>query len=740
MQPVTLDSPLTGLLPPNEAAAIERAFGYTTVADLVVHYPRRYDPRGALTPIRGLPIGEHVTVIAEVVQVVERRMQRRNGSILEATITDGKGEMKLTWFNQSWRKEGLQPGQRGLFSGKVTEYRSRLQLAHPEYQIFTDETEISEDEAEREALALSWRSEVVPIYPATGKVSSWDIQRAMARVLTVLSEIDDPLPLALRQQAGELFADGPGAGQPLLDFGAAMNWLHQPANMEQQRLANESMLFREAFELQLGLLDAKKQAGAEPTDARPTTPGGMLASFDAQLPFSLTDDQATVGAAIERGLASTEPMHRLLQGEVASGKTLVALRAMLQVADTGGQSALLAPTEVLASQHLRSIVETLGPELTERLKPTLLTGQLSVPERRRALLDIVTGSAHIVVGTHALMSANTEFHDLGLIVIDEQHRFGVEQRDALRKKGKKPPHVLVMTATPIPRTIALTAFGDLDVSTITQLPRGRQPIVSHVVPTDEHPQWEHRAWQRAAEEIEKGRQVYVVCPAISPTEQETTALTTPRDDEEKQEQRPLANVEETLEMLHSLPELQHARIAPLTGAMPAEDKDHVMRSFAAGEIDVLVATTVIEVGVNVPNASMMVIRDAQRFGVSQLHQLRGRVGRGEHEGLCLLITHSGQGSSARQRIEAVASTTDGFELAEYDLQVRREGDLLGARQSGSDTGLQLLRVQKHGAIIAGARTIAARLLDADPSLQSVPMLAKLIRAGRENDIANLTKS
>ena len=764
MQQVTLDSQLSELLPPKEAQAIERAFGYSTVADLVLHYPRRYDPRGALTPIRGLPVGEHVTVIAEVVQVTERRMQRRNGSIIEATITDGKGEMKLTWFNQAWRKEALAPGQRGLFSGKVTEYRSTLQLAHPEYQIFTEETTISEDEAEREALVSSWRSEVVPIYPATGKVSSWDIQRAMERVLTLLSVVEDPLPDDIRAEAGALFAAQHGemeaTAAPIVDFGTAMQWLHRPTDMGEQRLAKESMLFREAFELQLGLLDAKRRAGSQNTAAWPKRPGKMLEAFDAALPFALTDDQAAVGLAIEQGLAQTEPMHRLLQGEVASGKTLVALRAMLQVADAGGQSALLAPTEVLASQHLRSITETLGPELTEALRPTLLTGQLSVPEKRRALLDIVSGNAKIVVGTHALMSANTEFHDLGFIVIDEQHRFGVEQRDALRKKGKRPPHVLVMTATPIPRTIALTAFGDLDVSTIRQLPRGRMPIVTHVVPTDEQPRWEHRAWQRAAEEIERGRQIYVVCPAISPTEQETGGHPPAGDTGQAgapgsaggpgsssgpgggdvREQRPLANVEETLAMLGGVPELRDVRMAALTGAMAADDKDAVMKDFAAGSIDLLVATTVIEVGVNVPNASMMIIRDAHRFGVSQLHQLRGRVGRGAHEGLCLLVTYAPQGSSSRERIQAVASTNDGFELAEYDLQVRREGDLLGARQSGTDTGLQLLRVQEHGEIIAGARDIATKLLDRDPELSTVPALSGLIRAGRENDIENLTKS
>lgn len=762
MQPVTLDTPLTSLLEPAEAAILEKAFGFVTVEDLLLHYPRRYDPRGALTPIRGLPVGEHATVIAEVVQVVERRMQRKAGTIIEATLTDGHGELKLTWFNQRWRKDKLSPGQRGLFSGKVTQYRGVVQLAHPEYMLFDDDATVPEDPEYREALATRWKSNLIPIYPATAQVSSWQIQRAMTKVLSSLDQLDDPLPRDIRERAQTLFEETqhprvlvePSEGSPgvfaepdvILEFATAMHVLHQPIDIQQKRKAEQSMLFREAFELQLGMLDRKRRAGQQATQVWPSVEGGKRDAFDASLPFTLTDDQRKVGATLERELAADRPMHRLLQGEVASGKTLVALRAMLQVADWGGQSALLAPTEVLAAQHLRSITEALGPELTEQLHPTLLTGQLPTAAKRTALLDIASGKAQIIVGTHALMSANTVFENLGFIVIDEQHRFGVEQREALRRKGKRPPHVLVMTATPIPRTIALTAFGDLDVSIIRQLPVGRAGITSHVVPIDEHPAWETRAWERATEEIEQGRQVYVVCPAISPNEEEEEARfeavvqSSVYEQDVEEPQKKLENVEDTLTELRRVPSLRGVRIEVLTGAMPSDEKDRVMREFAAGTIDLLVATTVIEVGVNVPNASLMIIRDAQQFGISQLHQLRGRVGRGEHAGLCLLVTPSPLGSGSRARVEAVASTNDGFELADYDLETRREGDILGRKQSGSDTGLNLLQVTKHGPIIARARELAEELLARDPELESVPLLALLVRRGRERDIDNLGKS
>jgi ATP-dependent DNA helicase RecG len=408
------------------------------------------------------------------------------------------------------------------------------------------------------------------------------------------------------------------------------------------------------------------------------------------------------------------------------------------VAESGGQSALLAPTEVLAAQHLRSITATLGPDLAARLRPTLLTGQMTTAERKKALLSIVSGQAHVVVGTHALISETVEFFDLGLVVVDEQHRFGVDQREALRKKGATPPHVLVLTATPIPRTVAMTVFGDLDVSTIAELPKGRQPIESFVVPLTDHPTWGGRIWQRSAEEVAKGRQVFVVCPAIDAVTAEPgdppDADVEPGDDppgvgaaagsEVPAPER--ASVEGVMARVPTIPVLEGLRVESLHGRMSSDEKDDVMRRFAAGDIDVLVATTVIEVGVDVPNASTMVVLDADRFGVSQLHQLRGRVGRGGHPGLCLLVTHAAADTVARERVDAVAATLDGFELAQVDLDLRREGDVLGNLQSGGRSSLRLLRVARDGDLIGLAREHAAEVLDADPRLVDHPALASAI--------------
>jgi ATP-dependent DNA helicase RecG len=414
-------------------------------------------------------------------------------------------------------------------------------------------------------------------------------------------------------------------------------------------------------------------------------------------------------------------MNRLVQGEVGSGKTVVAVASMVTVSESGGQSALLAPTEVLAWQHFRSIVATLGPELAASMNPVLLTGNLRAAETKKALLAAASGQAKIVVGTHALLSERVTFADLGLVVIDEQHRFGVDQREALRQKGTH-PHVLVLTATPIPRTVAMTVFGDLDVSTIRMVPSGRQPISTHVVALGDHPNWYPRVWQRLAEEVAKGRQGFVVVPSISPS--------VPEDDdavdssqEASEEARVLASVAETVPLLRGLPELSHAKIEAVHGKLPSDEKDAVMQAFSAGDIDVVVATTVIEVGIDVPNASVMVILDADRFGVSQLHQLRGRVGRGEHAGVCLLVTACEPDTPARARVEAVAATTDGFELATIDLELRSEGDVLGDRQSGRRSGLTLVRVTKDGELIDQARSYATRVVEADPRLAGHPDLA-----------------
>ncbi|WP_336991454.1 ATP-dependent DNA helicase RecG [Leucobacter sp. VD1] len=728
MTQASLDTRLDGVVGARTAKPLERAFEMRTVSDLLHHFPRRYSRRGELTPLRGLPIGEQITVVAQVLDVRERRMQRRNGSLLEARITDGTGTLTLTFFNQQWRSRELVAGRRGIFAGKVSEYRGNLQLQHPEYELFENRDEAPGAEQLDEAAAKAWAETPVPIYPATAQLPSWTIQRAVELALDALGPVPDPLPAEIREAEG------------VMPYGRALELIHRPQHDADWRGAQQSLRFREAFELQLALLDRRRRAGLEASTPRPLAAGTAAATplcrFDAALPFDLTGDQRLAGETIARELAQPHPMHRLLQGEVGSGKTLVALRAMLQVAASGGQSALLAPTEVLAAQHFRSITDVLGPDLTAELNPVLLTGRMPAAERKRALLSLASGSCRIAVGTHALISDNVTFYDLGFIVVDEQHRFGVEQREALRRKGAS-PHVLAMTATPIPRTVALTAFGDLEVTTIRELPPGRQGIETFTVPELEMPNRAARVWARTAEDLASGRQVYVVCPAISAGEVDPEL-----DVEETAEgARPLANVEDTVAELRRRPEYAGVQIEGLDGGMASDEKDRIMRGFAEGRIGILVATTVIEVGVNVPNASIMIVRDADRFGISQLHQLRGRVGRGEHPGLCLLMTAAEQGSVARERIEAVAATSDGFALAEVDLELRREGDILGTAQSGGRSTLKLLRVAEHGELISHARDVAAALLERDPKLHTAPQLAELIAREHEAGLLdNLAKS
>lgn len=722
---VTLDATLTGVLGGRSASAFEKAFGMRTVADLLSHYPRRYARRGELTALANLPLDENVTIIAEVLRVQERPMRARRGSILEVRISDGEGILTLTFFNQAWRSRELVPGVRGIFAGKVSAYRGALQLAHPDYELF--EADAENAVAPGSAAAKDWAQMPIPIYPATGSVASWQVQKAVELALDALAPVEDPVPPSVRTERG------------LVSFRDALEGVHRPQKDSQWQRARDALRFQEAFVLQAALLQQRAAARTVASTPRRAVPGGLLERFDAALPFTLTDDQAVVGGEIERDLDADAAMHRLVQGEVGSGKTLVALRAMLAVADSGGQSALLAPTEVLAGQHLRSIAAMLGPELSAQLMPTLLTGQLSAAERKRALLRTVSGQARIVVGTHALLGDAVTFYDLGLVVVDEQHRFGVEQREALRAKGGTPPHVLVLTATPIPRTVAMTVFGDLDVSTIAQLPAGRQGIESFVVPLADRPGWERRIWERASEEIAQGRQVFVVCPAITGKDVEEDSEAPEPEEGDEAAARPIANVEAVAAQVRADPLFADTRIGTLHGKLPADTKDETMRAFAAGDIDLLIATTVIEVGVNVPNASAMVVLDADRFGVSQLHQLRGRVGRGDIPGLCLLVTAAEQESLARERVEAVAATLDGFELANVDLELRREGDVLGSRQSGGRSSLRLLRVASDGELIAEARIAAAETLEG--GLDAAPALAAaLARRLDETARAFLAKS
>ncbi|MFB7885110.1 ATP-dependent DNA helicase RecG [Microbacterium sp. NPDC056057] len=702
MASFTLDSSLGGAIGGKTAAALERAFGMTTVGDLLVHYPRRYARHGELTPISTLPLGEPVTIVAEVRRVSERRMKNRNGSLLEVVISDGNGEMSLTFFNQSWRVRDLQPGRQGIFAGKVGIYKGAQQLAHPDYELFED--------ADTARLKVQANANLpIPIYPATSTVASWQIQKIVELVLDGLGDVPEPLTDELRARHG------------LIEARSAIEHIHRPTDFEQIDPARDTLRMQEAFVLQVALLQQRQFVRA--LSATKRAPGTLLERFDEALPFPRTPDQITVGDDVARDLQGDWPMNRLVQGEVGSGKTLVALRAMLQVAQSGGQSALIAPTEVLAAQHVRSIARMLGPKLAPELMPTLLTGQLPAAERRKAALRAASGQALIVVGTHALLSESTTFADLGLVVVDEQHRFGVEQRESLRAKGSS-PHALVLTATPIPRTVAMTVFGDLDVSTIRTMPAGRAGIETFVAPLAERPGWFARVWERVAEEVAQGRQAFVVCAAID-AEKLTNDDTAdePAGDTEGEATRTRWGVVQVADLLSRHPSFSNIRVEVLHGKMPSDEKDAIMQAFARGDIDVLVATTVVEVGVDVPNASTMAILEADRFGVSQLHQLRGRVGRGGVPGLCLLVTEAPLGTPALERVEAVASTLDGFALAEIDLELRGEGDVLGDAQSGARSSLRLLRVVKDADIISEARVAAERLLAEDPALLRHPGLA-----------------
>ncbi|WP_050993907.1 ATP-dependent DNA helicase RecG [Streptomyces violaceusniger] len=698
-----------------------------TVGDLLHHYPRRYAERGELTRLSDLPLDEHVTVVAQVADARVHTFNGGRGRRLEVTITDGSGRLQLVFFGKGVHKPRteLQPGTRAMFAGKVSVFNRKRQLAHPEFKALGAESGAEAVEA--------FAHQLLPLYPACKQMESWQIQQAIDTVLgpagheeTALAGLVDPLPDSLRE------------GRGLATLPEALRKIHRPATKTDIAMARERLKWDEAFVLQVALARRRRADAQLPAAPRKPVPDGLLTAFDARLPFTLTDGQRRVSEEIFADLATDHPMHRLLQGEVGSGKTMVALRAMLGVVDAGGQAAMLAPTEVLAQQHHRSITEMMG-ELAEGgmlggaeqgTKVVLLTGSMGAAARRQALLDLVTGEAGIVIGTHALIEDKVQFNDLGLVVVDEQHRFGVEQRDALRSKGKQPPHLLVMTATPIPRTVAMTVFGDLETSVLDQLPSGRSPIASHVVPAKDKPHFLTRAWERVREEVAAGHQGYVVCPRIGDDigdEGETPKGAASPSPEDEAEKRPPLAVVEVAEQLTKGP-LSGLRVEVLHGRMQPEAKDDVMRRFAAGEVDVLVATTVIEVGVNVPNATAMVIMDADRFGVSQLHQLRGRVGRGSAAGLCLLVSDMPEGSPPRARLGAVAATLDGFELSRIDLEQRREGDVLGQAQSGVRSSLRVLAVIDDEEVIAAAREEAAAIVADDPELTGYPELRTALDA------------
>jgi ATP-dependent DNA helicase RecG len=698
--------------------------GLHTVADLLWHIPRRYYERGEVTSFEDLREGEDVTVVATVRSATSRRMQRRRGTITTVVVTDGHAELSLTFFSQPWRTKQLLPGRRVILSGTVQRYRGRLQLSHPECELL-DVDEDGHDKAEA-------RSGPVAVYPASAALPSVAVSKAVDVVLDDVSLLVDPIPAEVSATRG------------LLPKAAALRTLHRPTDRSTVEPALERLRFEEAFLLQAELLRRRAEASAAAATARDPRSSGLLAAFDAVMPWELTEGQRRVGEEIDADLSRRTPMQRLLQGDVGSGKTVVALRAMLRVVDAGGQAALLAPTEVLASQHARSIRDLLGP-LGEAgmiggdsngTRVCLLTGSLGAAERRTRLLEIASGEAGIVVGTHALLYGAVTFADLGLVVVDEQHRFGVEQRSALSREqasGRR-PHVLVMTATPIPRTVAMTVFGDLDVSVLEEVPPGRGEIVTHVVPAAEKPHYVRRMWERVAEEVAAGRRAYVVCPRIgqdggSPEAGTSDAVPGNPDPDSPGEDPAagMASVVDVYDELRTGP-LQGLRLAVMHGALDPGAKDEAMRAFARGDVDVLVSTTVVEVGVDVPDATVMTILDADRFGVSQLHQLRGRVGRGRDPGVCFLVTDAPPGSEARQRLDAVAATRDGFALARLDLQQRREGDVLGATQSGRRNSLRVLSALRDEDVISEARVAAAAIVETDPTLSDHPQLREALEA------------
>ncbi|MCU1431311.1 MAG: ATP-dependent helicase RecG [Actinotalea sp.] len=791
--------PLSRVLGPRTAAPLAK-LGLHTTGDLLRHYPRRYVEPGRMTDLASLTVGEHVAVMAQVAQTTVREMRSRGGAMLQATVTDGRRQLSLTFFAKrrgalTGHEAKLRPGRVGMFTGTVGIYRGTLQLTHPDYQI------VGVD-ADDEAAVLVEATRPIPVYPASAAVPTWRIQRAVRTVLDPLTAADvpDPVPVPVLARRG------------LRTLHEALRDVHEPYVEADWRRGLARLRYEEAFVLQASLARRRALVAGQEAIARPGLggataagsgeaagePSGLLCAFDARLPFALTQGQRDVGAQIAADLARPRPMQRLLQGEVGSGKTVVALRAMLQVVDSGGQAALLAPTEVLAAQHLRTVRGLLG-DLAEAgmlggadvaTRVTLLTGSQSAGARRQALLDAASGAAGLVIGTHALLGEKVQFADLGLVVVDEQHRFGVEQRDALRSRAGTPPHLLVMTATPIPRTVAMTVFGDLEVSTLAEVPSGRAGVTTHVVPADNEA-WTARTWRRVREEVDAGHRAYVVCARISPDDvvgrdgtddaDLVSALQGRGDDDDvgglepgvptggprggprggptlsrpaeassgswptgsgddaewlpdtegpapTVDKAPLRAVLEVAEELAALPALSGVSIAVLHGRLPAAEKDAVMAAFAAGTVQLLVSTTVIEVGVDVPEATVMVVLDADRFGLSQLHQLRGRVGRGSAPGLCLLVSDAQPGTDAATRVQTLAETTDGFRLATVDLELRREGDVLGASQSGGSSSLRLLRVVRDADVIAEAREDAADVVGDDPALTPWPVLRSAIEA------------
>jgi ATP-dependent DNA helicase RecG len=714
------------------ARPLEEHLGIRTVNDLVRHYPRKYS-EGMTVRGEGEELdvqeGEHVTFVdvitATKVGAMKPVPDKRTGRMrypkwLRVTLGEHRPAVTATFFNAGWMTDTLTSGTRIMLSGQVGYFKRTLQLSHPAFLVLQSptgkqvgtkslKTIASTSGASGEELLSVFERDFFPIYPATAKLQSWDIYACVRQVLDVLDYVEDPLPESIRRQRNLMSED------------EALRAIHLAENAAQRDGARDRLTFDEAAGLQWALVARRYGQRGESGPPAPRTDGGLVSALRDRLPFELTTGQDEVLETLSAEIADSRPMNRMLQGEVGSGKTIVAVLAMLQMIDAGYQCALLAPTEVLAAQHARSIRDVLGPlamagqlgGAEDATSVALLTGSMSPQQKRQIRDEVAAGEAGIVIGTHALIQDAVEFRNLGMVVVDEQHRFGVEQRDRLRAKAPEgmTPHLLVMTATPIPRTVALTVFGDLETSTLRELPRGRQPITTNTIFVTQKPAWLERAWARLIEEVRAGRQGYVVASRIDENDQPAT-----------DQGPPTTTVVELFAMLQRGP-LSGLRLGLMHGRLPADAKDAVMAAFRDGQIDVLVCTTVIEVGVDVPNATVMVVMDADRFGISQLHQLRGRIGRGEHASLCLLATNMPEGSRAGARLQAVAATLDGFVLADLDLEERREGDVLGYSQSGRPITLKFLSLGHHREVIEAARALCESFYLEDPENSGMGLLA-----------------
>ncbi|WP_144588230.1 ATP-dependent DNA helicase RecG [Brevibacterium casei] len=705
---------------PRDRGALKKR-GITSVGELFRFFPRRFLVPGEKTPLGDLPLGETAIIQAEVISVETRRMRQRRGTITDVIVHDGQRSMKIAFFNQGWLDAQLLPGLVVVFAGKVEEYRGQLTLNSPVW--------LNRDEHD-----TKWTPEELnspfPVYPRVKGIAQTRLWKAIKVLLDVAdpAEFVDPLPESVRTK------------YDLPDLRTALNDMHRPTSTAATERANLRWKWEEALALQTELV-ARRSAYGQLVAAPLLTVGERSRRFDDDLPFSLTSSQVRVGKEIAADLAKTTAMHRLLHGDVGSGKTVVALRAMLMAVDSGAQAAMLAPTEVLASQHFASIEKLLGEQMAlspllsgdDQVRVALLTGSMPARERKQLALDLATGQIDIVVGTHALLSESTMFDNLGLIVVDEQHRFGVEQREALRGKGGLTvPHTLVMSATPIPRTVAMTVFADLDVSTLAEMPAGIKDITTHAVSLADHPHWMDRILQLIDRAAAAQKGTFVVFPRIEPSE-----IDDPESGEPTGQMR--QGIEEYLDSLKNSPQLVSRRFGLLHGRMPTAEKDRVMHAFSTGEIDILVSTTVIEVGVDVPRAVMMVIAEADRFGIAQLHQLRGRVGRDGSPAMCFLLTEFSEADESFERLRTVAATLDGFALAEYDLDIRGEGDVLGSSQWGGSS-LRHLSVLRDTEILAQAKAEAEPIIAADQFLEDSPELRELIQRVLPADAAHFIEA